>query len=67
MAWGKTKLKVVEPEPAPEAVKDDGQIAWAKLKSQKGWTPETLNLVFYEFIKDRELFKDLVRYAKNHR
>lgn len=55
-----------EPAEKPsEAVK--AEMAWAKLRSKKGWVPETVAMVLYEFVKDQSLFADLVTFAKRRK
>lgn len=39
------------------------QLAWHQLKSKKGWTDSTLLMLLYEFIKSRNLFAELVKFA----
>lgn len=47
-----------KPDPAIQA-----QLEWHRVKAQKGYSPETLNLLFYEFVKSRGLFKELIKFV----
>lgn len=68
MAWTKSvRSKRVVPAPEPEADKpspnEQAALDWHRLKSKKGWTNETLLLMFYEFVKERGLFAALLEFA----
>lgn len=40
------------------------QMEWHQLKSRKGWTDATLLMLLFEFIQERKLFAELVKFAR---
>lgn len=43
------------------------EMSWSQLRSRKGWVPETVALLLYEFVKERDLFEDLIAFAKKRK
>lgn len=51
----------------PITQESKAQIAWHQLRARKGYAGETLNMVFYDFIKSKGLFADLIGFVSKRR
>lgn len=58
-------------QPAPPVEKPTdaakAELQWAQFRSRKGWVPETVSTVLYEFIRSRGLFAELTAFAKGRK
>jgi hypothetical protein len=60
-------IAVAMVESARDLTKSDGhkaQLEWHHLKSRKGWTDATQAMLLYEFVQSRQLFAELVKFAR---
>lgn len=43
------------------------QLDWHKLRSTKGWVPESVAMILYEFIQHEKMFTQLIKFAKGRK
>lgn len=60
-------VEIVDESAARPAASVKGQLEWHQLRAKRGWTNETTSTLFYEFIQSREMFAELVTFARKRR
>lgn len=56
---------VVVADPPSSTAK--AEAAWGQFRSRKGWVPDTVAMILYEFVRERGLFDDLIAFAKKRK